>query len=411
MNRNIERLLVGAARRGDGNAQFINSVMRRLATPPRAATKKPQTWARLLRFRRAHGAVFALLAILAAVAVSGAAYAAVIYAPRLLHIDGTTTTTLGKQYEVKNFSACKSASTGNDNVQKFLLKPTAPQLSDSEVQKILQARCELRVMDDSIKKAWPGFGTHQTWQDGDTVYYQRADVMGTVTDISDHSVTIQPAGNATPITYHTPGGVTLQVLQDDALLSRSHAKVGDIVMVVVRASEIYHKQMPTGRPEQPKVLGAVGVLKFDLPLDYYYSKQDYLADVPPCTGNETELCPGAGGASFDLYPRGSESATNPDFKMPKEAVFREIGGTVTVITPHTVTFKTMNGTTITASINDDNFTTYNQSTYAQSTGASLNVGSRVMVYYYEPGTAHTHSIVPSQIQLMTILTDQSPKDL
>lgn len=405
MKKTIEDLLVAATPKRSASRAFSNKVMQRVRA---SAEPKPRMWTQLGKFRKAHGLAFALLSIVALCLVSGVVYAAAVFAPDLIRIDKKEVNRRGEtEYVAEAFAACQSRSRGI-SVGHFILRPTAPKLSDEEATTILKAQCELRIVDDSVSKTWPTYGTNPEWKDGDTIFYARANIMGTVLNVSDTEVTLAVSGNELPVHYTAPPEVTIQVLENGELVARDRVQPGDVVMAVVRVAQIYHPHSP-GEGEIPQVVGVIGLIKFDLPLAYYFEKQDYLYEAVPCIGNEHEWCTTGSRVAFDVFPRASEGARNPDLLDEPNLKSHEIMGEVTELGGRTMTLKSYSGELYRISINENAFSSFNTSPSASF--EKLAVGSMVSALYFQPEGSDVHRIEPSHIMQIMLLSDSDPKSL
>jgi hypothetical protein len=348
-----------------------------------------------------HGPAFAVAAVVVAALLCGAVYAAVRFAPDFIHILQKDTTTSGRtEYTVGAFADC---TTTREPANKFEIKKDAPALSDQEVKKILQARCELDWVSGFVKSTWPTSST------GDTVTYARAETVAQLKSMSDSTISITYQGGESQL--NMLAGHTLEVYTSGKKISRDELKPGDAIFPVVRVTEKkVDSQGPDPRAQtgqQPQVLGVIGVLKMSLPYDYYQKMQSYITEVHACYGNQTADCPNT--SSIDVYPRaGGEGATNTYFDHALDtASFKEITGTVTELSANQVKLKSSTGQLYTVQLADNGFADYN-TTYApayHSPEALVKIGSTVSVSYKESEPAAT--IQARQILRITLLLEMT----
>ena len=384
------------------NSSFVKETIRKIKMHS-LADALPVAQKRGLPFwlRHLHKPTLALLALLAITLISSAVYAAVQFAPALIQLLGKETNQRGAtEYSVAGLADC--AKNYGPVADRFEVKADAPKLSDDEVHKILQASCEMKWLQDFPGKKWPTYGTNTTWKDGDTIYYTRLDMIGTLVSATDTKAKINLGGN---IVDHTPlPNEKIKAFAAGEEIPLRDIKPGDTVFTVSRVSEVYHdyKNMVLRKDtngintmpyqyEQPKVIGLVALFKLSLPQDYYQQKQGYLTEIPTCTGNDSELCPQT--PSIDVYPRvGGEGASNSYLKNDINDIAREISGTVTQLSDDSLTLKSRKGNLYTVTVGDAGFSIYNRNFTAAYTDidAHLKIGSNVSIRYRQPRDAdHT----------------------
>jgi|GEM_PF-2039512 len=434
MKKHIDVVLPQARPDGSqGNAQFITDTMAavRLAQNRRSFSNvlhrmiKPGFKRNYFgRLKTLSPAMLVALVLCAAVLLSGTTYAAIRYVPALLHITGKSITQRGTTlYTIPGFADCIGK--GQQSVQQFELNKSAPPTSDDEVQKIVQARCESgpALLDAFVRKAWPTYGSHSKWQDGDTIYYASPYSLGTVQSVSANYVTLTYSGSNSSQTFTVPAGQKLNVYSAGVKSSLAQIKKGDTVFAVVRLSDIYH-QIPSltqkspgvayfkPSPDQqpPKVIGLIGLIKLSLPYDYYLIKQTYLSELQSCMGNPGEYC-ATGSGQIDIFPReGGEGASNPELQRSADSTQRIITGKVTALGANTLTLKSSSGASYSVTAPESAFSDYN-TTYAPQYDAygTLQIGTTVSVTYFQPKDANSHVITPSQIFNIGLLLDGNPK--
>ena len=342
------------------------------------------------------------LIITGAIALGGVVYASVQFLPGLIKIVGTSTNQRGAtEYDVPSFAACVPK--GVAETKRFERKKDAPKLSDEEIRKIIQARCELEWVNQFVSSTWPTYGTHKEWQDGDDIFYARPDILGKLISVSAQEIIISSAGK---YSYAAAPNQSIAGYADGSSVALQSIKPGDTVFTVVRVAETYHQKMTPTTSNEPRPLGAIGLLKLSLPLDYYQIMQSYITELPKCHGNDNEYCPNT--ASIDVFPReGGEGAHNPQLAPQANAVLHEISGTITTIDASTLTLTSRSGKKYTVSAPKDAFAQYNQK-YAiayTDVDAKVRLGSTVSVTYFQTPKEDSQTITANQIMTVRLLID------
>lgn len=360
----------------------------------------------LKRLRALPTAALVALIVASVIAFGGVVYAAVQLAPAVVKIFSKDTSQRGTtEYNVPSFSACVNGGKQYPT-DKFELNKDAPRLSDTEIEKTLQARCELSWIDDFVSKTWPTYGTHKTWQDGDTIYYTRPDMLGTLKSLSPNAAAIATDDTHT-INYTAQKGQRIVAYADGKQVSLDALHPGDAVFTVARVAETYHNP-PKADGGNPQPQGMVAIIKLGLPVKYYGSMQRYLTSMPGCDGNPGEYCPGT--PSIDVFPReGGEGASNHAFVQNPDGTFRMISGKVTTLHAGSLTLTSSSGKLYTITTPGNDFNAYN-TTYAPAyteMDATLKIGSTVMVTYVQAPGADPQTITPDQIQRVALQLDGS----
>lgn len=402
-------LVAAAKRRSDDTNTFVRSTMQKIRT---TATVEPRRRRWILQL---HRPAIALAAFVALIVLGGAVYAAVHFAPALVQLLGKQTNPRGAtEYSVSGFANCAERKDG-PITSRFEIKSDAPQLSDEEVQKILQAKCELKWLETFPEKHWPKQGPPSgAWKEGDHVTYSRLDMLGKLESLDATTLTINVTHMGSK-TYKTANGETIKTFTSGTEVAPNELKSGDAVFAIARYSEPTSNWSFAERkgdittlpaqPEQPKLLGLVGAFKMTLPLEYYVEKQQYITEIPECMGNEGEFCPQT--PSIDVYPRsGGEGSINPYRAEYPNPVSREISGEVTELTDDAITLKSRSGTLYSVTVGDAGFKAYNNgftAPYAQNDiDAHIKVGSHVAVRYTQPNDADRTKISKEQVQMVVL---------
>lgn len=425
MKLTIEQELLAIRTRRQPNVAFVLGTMR--AVRSQAAhnafeqnlknTDRSLHVSLFTKLKRLPAAIAIALILLTAVSLGSAVYALVRYVPNLVKITSSATTPRGtKEYWAPAFAGCTSNGT-----RKFERNKDAAQLSDADVQKLIKARCEENVIESFPSHAWPTYGTHKVWKNGDTIYYARPDAIGTLQTASATSITVNESATSSQLkTYKVQPGQQITVYYDGVKVPLSSLHANDSVRIITRVSEVYTKPQrldpslsiqytQPANHSQPVVVGVIGIIKLSQPLQYYGSMQNDLTELPPCIGNAGEYCPST--ASIDVYPReGGEGATNPSLVDPDPSRNREISGIVTVLNSATLKLKSSSGKIYTVNVPSNGFADYNIH-YAPGYGddATLRVGTTISVLYNVPAGKSAQVIAPSQIINVRLLLDGDVK--
>lgn len=418
----LEILLLSARPRPSEYSQMTQAVMQQITREAvlhrqlRKHTEKSKKRGLIARIRMLHGAGLIIAIIAAVILITGAAYASVQFVPDLIRIIHKKQNAVGRiEYDVPGFERCDHS--GRPIQDKFEISPAA-HLSDSEVEKVLRAKCELMQLDTFVRNTWPTYGDHKEWKDGDHIYYTRTDVLGDVIAISKQTLTLKNNGGVNQTaTYRAFNNQGIKAYSRDQQIDVNAIKPGDYVFSVLRVSEVYHSPETLMGPKAaqvmaqspPEPLGLIAVVKMSLPEQYYTSLQKYVQPVVPCLGNTQERCSnGPGGVMIDIFPRGSEFMHNPYARADqKELESREINGLVTAINEHNLTIKAGSGTVYTVAIDKSVIGSYNTDvapSYNYGNDALVRSGSWVRVMYKQkPNEDHQHIAVPDILfmQLMT----------
>ena len=367
-----------------------------------------------MKLRTLHGTGLVITILAVTVLLTGVVYAGIRFAPDFIQLLNKRTNEQGHtEYTVPSYAQCQDTNTFK--LDTFAVKPGA-NINDDEVRKIVQARCELEAINQFASTTWPTYGQSKEWRDGDTIYYTRPNIQGTVANIDKNKVSLV-FGDQT-WAYQTFENKDLIAYSHGKQIPAADIKPGDFVFVIERVAETYFANpMQRGSAtkqdgatyitnyDQPKSLGAVAIVKMSQPKEYYRQKQSLIYEVQPCSGNPGETCPKEFQVGIDVFPRGSEGATNPHLRSRDSAVMREINGTVTTIGADAVTITSNKGNVFTLHLTKAEIDSFNTNTAPihQENGrfpldkVSIHPGSWLSVTYLQ-----TPQDNPRDIQLEDI---------
>ncbi len=418
-----QQLLESRHQDSKGNAPFVARAMAAIkaqggysaATNSLGADKRASTARHLLGVFKSLPVAVAVAIIIAAIAITGGCvYAAAHFVPGLITIVSKHASQRGTtEYVIPDFAACTHSTT-----QKFELNKDAPPLTDDDVKKIVQARCELDWANRFVAQTWPTYGSHRHWKDGDDIFYARLDVLGSLQSASTSKFTLTVNGNAK--TYTRADKEAIVAYANGEKIALNILKSNDTIFAVVRVAETYHDHESALYSDhsiqyygnnEPRTLGAIAALKLSLPIQYYGSMQQFITEIPPCDNNPGEYCPRT--AFIDVFPRaGGEAATNSAYVTHPGNVLRTISGKVTELGAGTLSLKSSSGAVYTVAATADAFQDYNQhySPDYKDFNAALQIGSTVFVTYSQAANANPRAISLKQIFSVGLQIDAtSPK--
>lgn len=365
-----------------------------------------------MRVRALHGVGLVIAIVATIVVLSGIAYASVQYLPDLIKLFGKTQNAVGRtEYSVPAFRPCYKQ--GDITLDKFEVAPDA-HLGDGDVEKTLRAKCELLGLSKFANDTWPTHADHTKWLDGDTIYYARPDIRGTVVSRSDSEVTIQEDSGYQK-TFPLLKDHSLEVYAHGEKVAGNAAQKGDYVFAIVRATEIYHTDpFKPGAQTPPVERGLLAVVKASQPARYYGAMQQYVTEVVPCMGNPTERCSNApDGLGFEIFPRLGEGGRPESMFTDRGATIgRTINGTVSDIGKNSLTIKASSGAIYSIGIGQMVVDSFNATISAQDTSygdegaVRLQKGSWIEVRYDQTNTESPKRVANEDIVSVMLLTNQ-----
>lgn len=388
------------------NRVFVDRTMQRVSNSAGHKLNEEQVapgFSIFKRFRLLPLPLMIAIVVLGLCMTTGAAYAAFKYVPNLLNITSKTTSQRDtKEYTIANFEQCQAE--GLQKVDRFELKKSSTVQSDDEIIKILQAKCELGIIDKFVKDKWPT--TQTSNKEGENIStYARADVIAQYSNESDNTLTYvfnDKTERKTP-----PKGVKLRAYHQGKEVAFKDIPKSSIVFVVTQVKE--QSKQANGNPST-EVTGVLGIVRLSLPAAYYYEKQNILTEVIQCIGNEPELCPST--ASIDVFPResNSEGASNPYYKN-QDGAYREVSGEVQEFNASSMTLQASSGAQYVVNTPSGALERYNSefSKNYKDVDAVLKIGSNVSVRYTQPADTDPKQIAPEQIQAISLLIDMLDK--
>ncbi len=389
------------------NTTFTQKVMANLHKPETFAsqlrkTNTPPKRNVFMKLRQLPATALVLVALASFATLGGAVYAAVKFAPDLIEIIDKSINKQGHtEYSVPAFAQCAPESL--IQIKNFQLAKDAPNLSDDEVKKILQAKCELRWLEKFVRDTWPAYGTHKEWQNGDDIFYTRVDVLGALQSASPNTVTLSHDygydGEKKTIEYARYGSEEIKAFTTGKEISLNDIKQGDTVFSVLRVTEKYY-QPRNGQDTNATPLGIVGVIKLNLPAKYYGGMQNYLIEVPQCIGNSDEVCPEVVGPH--IYPENLEAMREWEDFHEGYYITRLISGEVTKIDGDSLIIKSRSNKLYHVALPAGSVAKYNtelapKAQQALGSNTTLTLGSTVQAIYYQPKGADPTQIASDHI--------------
>jgi hypothetical protein len=158
-----------------------------------------------------------------------------------------------------------------------------------------------------------------------------------------------------------------------------------------------------GNPTKP-VLHGLYLLPATPTAEWYaQAKQTLVVPIHTCMGNSQDTCTFTGGV--DLFPAGSEGATNPAARALPNSEAKEIAGAITAIRPHSVDIKTSSGRSFTINYPSDPVSYFNQHLSANYNNAKVEIGDSIMTWYSETKGQHNTTINAEQIHRTQLIIE------
>lgn len=236
-------------------------------------------------------ATFALV-ITAIGLFSGTAYAAYKFLWEQPHVivQDQTTNQFGRSQNIASLQKC-----GDQSSETIFETKSGNSLGVSEISKILQARCEMAVIQD-----WAGENSSQPNAENKPAIGTSTSSMvmlyptaGRVASISEKELSLTGDVHLPdkPLTL----SLDTQYIVDHALVSYDNIQPGDSVLFIQnittqdKTTKNENNELVTsGTPTSRQV---THVIKLDLPFEYYNSsKQDQVARRQTCAGNSQDSC-------------------------------------------------------------------------------------------------------------------------
>lgn len=305
------------------------------------------------------------------VALSGTAYAIHLLWPQpQVSTDQATQNQYGRTQLVASFKECADRT----NSMYEIKKDSA--LSASEVEKVLQAKCEM----ESIEK----WATEKGYLDSLSSGLSRAQSSNlsfkaaTLTAIDDQTLSVSQdadGGSSFKVDGTTKFYVAGEVTEANAI------KPGDVVLYIYKEGKISH------------------LIKVDLAENYYSpALQNQIIERKTCEGNENDTCVDSG--FIDLY----SGAGRPSLNRPDNSkVWQNIQGTLRAHTGNTLTIKTSSGRTLQLVTPSDVITVFNLEKSSNFNNLTVEVGDMLDIRFIS--TSGDVALDETEILSIGVMTD------
>lgn len=374
MKHSIEQRLIDA-RPGDrtSNSLFVSRTMEAIRA---ASTSETFSYALrttnvtkrerlIMKLRQLPKAVSVSLAILLALLVSGAAYAAY-----QLWVSPTA------RVEVIN------RLNGHDEI---LLKLKNCQQLGNETNISIAPHSGLTAQEGALAiQAFCETSTIQSWAIND-LHVESSDVLLAYTVKAIHGSSIEISDNNTYRTIRVSNAT--QYIEDGSYGSLKQILPGDSIAYVATTSN------------SP----AIAVVRLSTPAKYYGTAiQNDIVLNEPCQNNPNEVCLGGGGVSDVSIFNGSNAAMSDD-------VYGQIQGRLTSLTATSFTLRATSGESYTVMAGTDVITPFNTQSDTNDYGVKIAVGDMLEVDYYQSSSARSNVITSDQINDIGLIVTGNAK--
>ncbi|HTE22397.1 MAG TPA: hypothetical protein VK674_05145 [Candidatus Limnocylindria bacterium] len=388
-NATIEQILIASAPvGGDHDHPFVQKVMGSIRQErafnqvlrESGATEKPSF---ITKLRHLPKLALIALAILTTLVLTGTAYAAYRLWLSPQARTGSYQENDNRKAAVIDLENCKNY---GDQVT-FELKRGST-LKPEEIDKVVQARCEL----DAIA-SWAG----STWKTELPASVQYSPSALTVQDISPDTISLIEEGRDQRTFALNHETIFIQSGQP---ATKRDIKKGDALLTVVR---YHYADENGGAPTSSELLALV---KVELSAHYYsWRVQNQIAERAACIGNTQETC--THGSGVDVFPR-DEAMTLP-YPRPTGETY-EIQGEIVALEGKLFKLKGSSGKLYTVQTTEDVIGTFNEN-YAEAYGGlTIEIGDMLVVRYAQDPEADHQAVRSGEVlavQLVTEITDKN----
>lgn len=379
-----------AAAKPDGylnNKNFTDKVMRQIqhseilsSAVRNMDVNKKETF--IMRLKYLPKFVIIAIAIATLTITGGATYALykVLWEHPSVSVDKPTKNQFGRTQVIASFENCSNQS----DEATFEIKRGST-LDPSEVEKILQARCELDAIaewsgadeipegpDPSIREAEGTSSATSTMVSAGASKIVHIDESAIVLEANQNGTSEKPLV-LTPDT---------QFIAGNHQVDKSAIHAGDNVLYVNDYSyEFVTKKKGGGYDTSTSSTGSVTthVIKVDLPAVYYGpEKQNQIAEREPCMNNKQDSCVQT--SAIVLYENYSGSLQGFDDPNNATKEYRDIQGIIIEHNGATVKIQSSSGRIFTITTPSDIITDYN-GTRGSSNNIPVIIGDLLMIHY------------------------------
>ncbi len=354
-------------------------------------------------YRLRHLPTFTVIAIafVTILAITGTAYALTqLWTKPIVHIQAPVKSAAGRVEVVASLQNC-----GSEAAKQTIEVKKMSTIDPSEIQKILQARCEMSAVqqalapqDDSVIPQIPVDGqiVEQTaLQNASSVLSLSKDTLQSK-DGRTNALSIQ---KITPATKYVVNGLEA---------TASDIRPGDTILYTLYTKYRQHvgaTSDPTRFTTNPEELEkrVTYIVKADLPIEYYGAdKQGQIAQITPCAGNEVDSCVESG--AVDLYQDNGNNPLGQEI-ISKQAEVREIQLKLTNVNGTQITGVSTSGRQFSVALPVDAIKTFNATRSSGYNNVIIGVGDTVLIRYYELARQNSTTISSDRVEYAGFLIE------
>ena len=387
------------------NKQFTDRVMTGIHSPEIISNyvrtmdvNKKETF--IMKVRHLPKLAIVAIAIGVLAILGGTTYAAykLLWEHPSVTIQEPTTNQFGRTQVIASFENCTNQSAATT----FEIKAGST-LDPSEIEKILQARCEIEALREWSGTTTPPKGPNPSMQQTEGTYSQ---TMRMTYPVGLEVVSIDATSLAlTGDTYNTPENPLVltdktQYIVDNHESTIDQIKPGDTVLYVHDVTyDFVTKKTATGYNTSSTVSNRVvtHVVKVDLPFEYYGpSKQNQIAEREACMGNPQDSC--VQGAAIVLYENYPTAPILPDDNGEVPFDSREVQGIIIDHSGTTLKIQSSSGRVFTLNTPRDIVSDFNRTRSAEYNNVTVEKGDMIQVRYAVDKASTSLELGPSEIR-------------
>jgi len=404
----FEQLIIASAPDQPGKATdaFTNNVMNKIhrdaSLKAHVATKPTATRASFF-YRLRHLPTLAVIAIafVTILAITGTAYALTqLWAKPIVHIQTPVKSAAGRVEVIASLQNC-----GNEAAKQTIEVKKMSTIDPSEIQKILQARCEVSAVQQALAPQ-DSSAIPQIPVDGRIVEQTALQNASSVLSLSkdtlqskDGRTNTLSAQEVTPATKYVVNG-----LEGTA----SDIRPGDTILYTLYTKYRQHvgaTSDPTRFTTSPEELEkrVTYIVKANLPIEYYGAdKQGQIAQITSCFGNEMDSC--AEGGVVDLYQDNGNNPLSSEITS-RQAVMREIQLKLMSVNGTRITGISTSGRQFSVALPVDAIKTFNTTRSSGYNHVIIGIGDTVLIRYYELASQNDTTVSSDRVEYAGFLVE------
>lgn len=374
-------ILASSTAKVDTNNIFVDSVMNKINKgSPLLNQLTDERMTRQVSFfqkvRRLPAFIILIIAIIGTLTITGTVYAITqLWLKPIVHTDAPVQNAGGRLELSASLFNC-----GAEAEQQTLEIKRMSTIDPAEINKILQARCEMNAIQEVVSPRDKA-PVHSNTPEGDEVveYVSVSPEAYKVTSLTRDNLTLSHEVTS-PLTLSFKLAPETKYFVNNQETSSDSIHPGDTILYVMytknRLSDDNDpNRFKTNDDELEKEI--TYVIKTDLPIEYYGSeKQNQLARRAPCYGNSKDSCVEGGG--IDLY----ENYKN--VLVPDQSIMREIQIKLTSIEGSKLVGVSSSGRSLSTNLPTNIIETFNAAKSSLYNNTTISVGDTLLIRYSEP---------------------------